>query len=167
MISLFSVAAVSIAALSIQTSNTPAKMKFTQIDTPGYSFEIPEGWNFGKETPWGARDITPKAGFGKIGAMTAGPTTASWDELYETSLFFIQREEKGVASPFKTGKTKQGFECMSFDVTNSEGFADRRYTLMKNSAGKALALSVKIPSREQESEYAAIFKRMVDSAKIK
>ncbi|MEQ1822202.1 MAG: hypothetical protein ABL949_06820 [Fimbriimonadaceae bacterium] len=167
MINLLSVAAVTSAALSIQTSKTPANMKFTQIDTPGYSFEIPEGWNFGKETPWGARDITPKTGQGKIGAMTAGPTTASWDDLYQTSLYFIQREEKGVASAFKTGKTKQGFECMTFNVTNGDGFANRRYTLLKDKAGKALALSVKIPSREQESEYAAIFKRMVDSAKIK
>ncbi|MEI8282807.1 MAG: hypothetical protein WCG75_10415 [Armatimonadota bacterium] len=137
------------------------------VQSDKYSFEIPRGWIVGKETPWGARDITPSGGTGKLGAMTAGPTKASWEELYRTSLYFIQREEKGKETPFRVGKTKQGYECMSFEVAQSSGFVDRRYTLLKNSAGNALALSVKIPSIDKEKQYLADFKRMVDSAKLK
>lgn len=149
------------------TLGTPAEPQYVVVDTPKYSFEVPTGWAVGRETPWGARDITPKTGDGKLGAMTAGPTQASWDELYETSLFFIQREEKGKPTPFRIGKTKLGFPSMSFEVLDKNGFANRRYTLLKNSLGNALALSVKIPSKDVEAEYAAMFQRMVDTAKIK
>jgi hypothetical protein len=137
------------------------------VETEKYSFEVPRGWIVGKETPWGARDIAPSSGSGKLGAMTAGPTKATWDELYKTSLFYIQREENGKETPFRVGKTKQGYECMSFEVAQSSGFVNRRYTLLKNSKGNALALSVRIPSLKDEKKYLAEFKRMVDSAKLK
>ena len=67
---------------------------FVLFESDKYSFEVPRGWSVGKETPWGARDITTKSDSGKFGAMTAGPTQASWDELYQTSLYFIKREGK-------------------------------------------------------------------------
>jgi hypothetical protein len=140
---------------------------FVTFESDRYSFEVPMGWTVGKETPWGARDIVPKGGDGKLGAMTAGPTRASWDELYRTSLFFIKREGKGKETPFRLGKTKQGYESMSFEMINDEGWADRRYTLLKNSVGNALALSVKIPSKNDEKQYTAWFQRMVDSAKLR
>jgi hypothetical protein len=140
---------------------------YVLVETPKYSFEIPKGWKMSEETPWGARDIVASKSDGKLGAMTAGPTKASWAELYQTSLYFIQREAKGEATPFRTGKTKQGYECMSFEVLDKDKFAERRYTLLKNTAGSALALSVKIPSKAQEKQYIAMFQRMVDSAKIK
>ena len=140
---------------------------FVLFESDTYSFEIPKGWIAGSETPWGARDIVPGEGKGKLGAMTAGPTQASWDELYRTSLYFIKREGPGKETPFRLGKTKQGYECMSFEVANKDGFAERRYTLIKNSKGYALALSVKIPSREKEQEYSSAFQRMVDTAKFK
>lgn len=145
----------------------PAIEEFVLVDTPKYSFEVPKGWKVGTETPWGARDIEPAKGEGKFGAMTAGPTQASWNDLYRTSLYFIQREKKGEATPFRLGRTKQGYECMSFEVLNADKFADRRYTLLKNDAGNALALSVKIPSPKQEKEFMARFQRMVDTAKLK
>jgi hypothetical protein len=146
---------------------TPPDPEIVVIESPAYSFEVPKGWQAGQITPWGARDILPSAGTGKLGAMTAGPTKASWAELYRTSLYFIQRESAGTPTPFRTGKTKQGYECMSFEVVNPDGFADRRYTLLKNDRGNALALSVKIPTKKDEKTYAAIFQRMVDSAKLK
>lgn len=146
---------------------TAEKTQYVLVDTEKYSFEVPKGWAVGEETPWGARDIEPAEGKGKLGAMTAGPTTASWDELYRTSLYFIQRESKGEATEFRLGKTKQGYECMSFEVLNKDRFADRRYTLLKDSKGNALALSVKIPTKNDEKLYIAMFQRMVDSAKLK
>ena len=136
----------------------PAK-GFTLVDTDKYVIQVPTGWTVGKETPWGARDITPESGPGKMGAMTAGPTTDGWDALYKTSLFFIKREEPGSAT--------QGYECMSFEVKNKDGFASRRYTLLKDARGNALALSIKIPTPGQEKAFKAMFKHMVDTAKIK
>ena len=158
---------VLLSTLAFVTLNFIPSSDYVLVETTKYSFEIPKGWNFGEETPWGARDITSSPTDGKMGAMTAGPTKATWSELYKTSLGFILREAQGEATPFRTGKTKLGFECMTFEVTNKEKFADRRYTILKNSNGQALALSVKIPSRNVERKYAAMFKRMVDTAKIK
>lgn len=140
---------------------------FVTFESDRYSFEVPKGWNVGKETPWGARDVVPGSGNGKLGAMTAGPTRASWDELYRTSLYFIKREGEGKETPFRTGKTKQGHECMSFEMINKDGWADRRYTLLKNDAGNALALSVKIPTRKDEKQYTQWFQHMVDTAKLR
>lgn len=116
-----------------------AAANFVTFESDRYSFEVPKGWTVGKETPWGARDVTPGSGNGKLGAMTAGPTRASWDELYRTSLFFIKREGEGKETPFRIGKSKQGYESMSFEMINREGWADRRYTLLKNESGYALA----------------------------
>lgn len=140
---------------------------YVLVDKPGYSFEVPKGWLVGDETPWGARDMEPKDGGGKLGAMTAGPTQASWDELYRTSLYFIRREAAGEPTPFREGKTKRGYECISFEVKGKDGFFDRRYTLLKDPLGNALALSVKIPSQKEEKVYVAHFQRMVDTALIK
>ncbi|MBX7131926.1 MAG: hypothetical protein K1X67_04520 [Fimbriimonadaceae bacterium] len=140
---------------------------FVLFESDKYSFEVPRGWSVGKETPWGARDITTKSDSGKFGAMTAGPTQASWDELYQTSLYFIKREGKGKETPYRLGKSKQGYATMSFEVVNPEGFADRRYVLLKAESGLALALSVKIPGKSQEKEYAQMFRHMVDTAKFK
>jgi hypothetical protein len=136
-------------------------------ETTKYAIQIPAGWTVGSETPWGARDITPKSGAGQMGAMTAGPTKATWEELYKTSMFFIKQEEPGTETPFRTGKTKQGYECMSFEVKNKDGFASRRYTLIRNSAGNVIALSIKIPSPDKEKQFAEMFRHMVDSAKLK
>jgi hypothetical protein len=140
---------------------------FVLFESDRYSFEIPKGWNVGNETPWGARDMTPQRGKGKLGAMTAGPTSASWDELYRTSLFFIKREAGGTETPYRIGKTKQGYESISFEVINEDGWADRRYTLLRNDSGFALALSVKIPSRDLEKQYIEWFQHMVDTARLK
>lgn len=144
----------------------PAK-GFTLVDTDKYAIQVPTGWTVGKETPWGARDITPVSGPGKMGAMTAGPTKDGWDALYKTSLYFIKREEAGIETPYRTGKTKQGYECMSFEVKNKDGFAKRRYTLLKDTQGNALALSINIPTPAQEKGFKAMFQHMVDTAKIK
>jgi len=144
------------------------KTEYVLVDKPGYSFEVPKGWNVGEETPWGARDMTPKEGKGKLGAMTTNATGSTWDELYRTSLFFIKREDKsGTETEYRLGKTKQGYESMSFEMVTKEGFKNRRYVIFQNSKGSALALNVKIPSEKEEATYKLYFKRMVDTAKIK
>jgi len=146
---------------------TKASHKFDRVDTEKYSFEIPSKWLVGKETPWKARDIAQDGGAGHLGAMTAGPTKQGWDELFKTSLFFIKREEEGTETPFRTGKTKLGYDCMRFEVKNKAGFTDRRYTLIRNASGNVLALSIKIPTPDQEKSFVAIFEHMVDTAKVK
>lgn len=140
---------------------------FTLVETSKYSIEVPDGWTVGKQTPWGARTITPNQGRGEFGAMTAGPSKDGWDKLYQTSLFYIKREEPGVETPYVVGRTKQGYECISFDVKDSSGFAARRYTLIRDSKGYVLALSIKIPSPSLEKVFVAQFQHMVDTAKIR
>lgn len=141
--------------------------EFIVVDTPKYSFEVPKGWTVGRETPWGARDIEPTKGDGKLGAMTAGPTKATWDSLYETSLYFIRRESKGKPTPYRIGKTKKDYECIRFEYLDESGFASKRYVLLKDADGNALALSVMIPDKKAEKKFVGFFDRMVDSAKIK
>jgi hypothetical protein len=99
--------------------------------------------------------------------MTAGPTNDGWDKLYRTSLFFIRLEASGAETPYRLGKTKQGYECMSFEVKNKAGFAERRYTLVKNSEHNVLALSIRIPGPEQEKNFVTMFDHMIDTAKLK
>lgn len=151
---------------NVGKQSVPAK-DFALVETDKYSIQVPTGWTVGKETPWGARDITPKSGTGQMGAMTAGPTRDSWDALYKTSLFYIKREEPGSETPYRIGKTKQGYECISFEVKNEDGFANRRYTLLKNKQGNVLALSIKIPTLDQEKKFKEMFQQMVDTAKLK
>lgn len=139
---------------------------FVRVETKAYSFEVPKGWAVGNETPWGARDLKPATGQGGLSAMTAGPSNASWEQLYRTSLYFITREGAGKATPYKIDKTTQGYEACSFTVNDADGFASRRYVLLKASSGKVLALSVKIPTRENEKTLQPIFDRFVKSAKI-
>ncbi len=139
---------------------------FVRVETKSYTFEVPKGWEVGSETPWGARDMTPAKGAGAMGAMTAPPSTQSWDRLYETSLYFITREKPGKATPYVLGKAPQGYETMTFQVVSADGFADRRYTILKSKGNRILALSVKIPGKDQEKKFMDVFDRMIKSAKI-
>jgi len=144
------------------------KTEYILVDKPGYSFEVPKGWKIGEETPWGARDMSPKEGNGKLGAMTTNASGSTWDNLYRTSLYFIKREDsKAKETEYRLGKTKQGYESMSFEMVMPDGFKNRRYVIFQNAKGSALALSVKIPSKKEEAAYILYFQRMVDTAKIK
>ena len=139
---------------------------WTRVETAAYTVEIPKGWTLGKETPYGAREVKPSEGKGEMGTMTAGPTDEGWDALVRTSLGFILREKPGKATPYTLSKSKGGYEACSFRVIDLDGFAARRYTLLKAPSKKVLALSVKIPDKASEKAYDAIFKRMVDTARI-
>jgi hypothetical protein len=146
---------------------TPLPDGFVQVVSKEYSIEVPKAWTVGNQTPWGARSITQeKKAETELGVMTAGVTNRSWEELYRTSLFFIMRQEKGKATPYKVGKTKTGYESCSFDVANEKGFVRRKFVLLKNSAGAAIALSVTIGDPKDEKEMTAYFNRMVETAKV-
>jgi hypothetical protein len=139
---------------------------YVRVEGKTYSIEIPKGWTVEPETRWGQRKISPSGG-GELGAMTAPPSQQSWDELYDTALFFIMRDEKGDATPYEKVKTKQGYEAASFSVLDKERFAKRRFIMIKEPNKGLLALSVKIPDKKLEDVWAAHFKRMVDTAQFK
>jgi hypothetical protein len=80
--------------------------------------------------------------------------------------FFIMREKKGTATPYKLGKTDQGYNTCSFTISDESGFADRRYVLLHSPKGPVLALSVKIPSKTEEKVLQAAFARMVKTARF-
>ncbi len=145
----------------------PLKDGHVLVETPGYSFEVPKGWTVGKETPWGARDINAKDKAGSFGAMTADATTATWDSLYRVSLGFIMRAEPGTATEYRKMKTGKGYEAIAFEVANKEGFVSRRYVLLKHPDGRALALSVKIDTKANESSMVKSFDRMVKTANFR
>lgn len=158
---------ISLTLQAVPSDVKTAELKdgYVRITTPSYSVEIPKGWSVGRETPWGDRKFGA-GDSGQMGVMTAGRTQSSWDELYRVSLFYINREEKGKATPYELGKTDQGYQTMSFSVLDSKGFAKRRYVLLKDKNDVAIALSIKIAKPEGEKEMAKHFDRMVRSARI-
>lgn len=163
---LFVLAASAMAQGADRVEVTPLKDGFVKVTAPGYSFELPKGWTVGNETPWGARDIKGDSRGGKFGTMTADASRATWDSLYEVSLGFILREERGTATPYRKMKTEGGYEAIAFEVMNKNNFAARRYVLLKNSDGRALALSLKIENEKDEAYMAGAFKRMVNTARF-
>ncbi|MCA0360457.1 MAG: hypothetical protein LCH41_05330 [Armatimonadetes bacterium] len=137
---------------------------FIRVTAPTYMVDLPKGWKVSEETRWGARKMSPKEGEGEMGAMTAPPGRQSWDQLYRTSLYFIMREGEGEATPYTLTKTAKGYEAATFSVVNNDGFADRRYVLIRSEKHGLLALNVRIPSKEEEKKWESNFRRMVDSA---
>lgn len=146
---------------------TPLKDGFVRVVSKDYAVEVPKSWTVGSQTPWGARSIMPaKAAETELGVMRAGVTSQTWDQLYQTSLFFIMRQEPGKATPYRLGKTKSGYDSCSFEVADTKGFVKRKYVLLKDAHGSAIALSVVIGSPDQEKQVSAYFDRMVTTAKI-
>jgi hypothetical protein len=139
---------------------------FVRVETPVYTMEVPKGWAVSRETNFGQRKAKAPNGKGELGMMTGGQTDASWDSLYRTSLYFIMREERGKATPYQITKTKQGYDAATFSVVDEDGFASRRYVLLKDANGALLALSVRIGDRKQEKELVGAFDRMVRSTRI-
>jgi len=139
---------------------------YSRIETTSYSIELPTGWQVSEETPWGQRKAHPKSSEGELGVMTAPPGTQTWEQLYQTSLYFILREGSGKPSPYRLGKTESGLETASFEVVDESGFASRRFILIRGKDGRLLALSVKVPSREQDREWSKHFTRLSKSARF-
>jgi hypothetical protein len=141
------------------------KDNYVRVETSAYSVEVPKGWVVSKETSFGQREFDGPNG--RMTAMTAnaGPKP-DWDQLYQTSLYFIMREKKGKATAYKLSKTAQGYSSCSFTILDEDGFADRRYVLLHSPNGPVLALSVKIPDKKLEAELQTAFERMVKTAKF-
>jgi len=149
-----------------ETKIVDLKDGFVRVDTPSYTVEVPKGWEVTPETRFGQREFNGKTG--NMSAMTApGGGRQGWDRLYNTSLYFIGREMDAKPTPYKLGKTKQGYETASWSMLDKDGFAKARYVILKASNDNILALSVKIPDRKQERDLQSAFTRLVETAKLK
>jgi hypothetical protein len=154
-------------ALVLQTDAKIVDLKdgFVRVETSSYSLEVPKGWEVSRETSFGQREFDGPTG--RMSAMTANAgVKPDWDRLYNTSLYFIMREKKGKATPYKLGKSEQGYNTCSFTIIDEKGFADRRYVLLHHPTGSLLALSVKIPDQKREKELVSAFDRMIKSARM-
>lgn len=153
---------------------------FHKLDTKNYVIELPEGWEAGQETPFGQREIRPAKDVeadhsGSMSSMTGpGLGKQSWEQLYQTSLFFITRYaangEKMSATPYKLGKSRQGFETCSWTMNNAEGHPLQRLVILKHTNGNILALSVKIPvgaAKETQAKLDTIFDHIVSTAVVR
>ena len=150
---------------------------YRKIETKNYVIETPEGWEVGQETSFGQREIRPaketKADRGASMSSMTGPGLGrqSWQQLYETSLYFITRYapngEKMKATPFTLGKSQQGFETCAWTMTDSDGLPLQRHVILKHSNGNILALAVKIPPAAAKEGLNTIFQHMVDTAVVR
>lgn len=161
-------------ALILSPVNPPApkdakivdlKDGFVRVESKDYTVEVPKDWAISDETQWGQRKAKG-GGTAELGVMTGSAAGSSWDRLYDTSLFFIMREEKGTATPYKIEKTDQGLDAMTFSVKDKNGFASRRYVVIMNKDKRILALSVRSPSKDDEKKLDGYFQRMVKSARF-
>lgn len=149
-------------------SVTDLKDGYVRVDTSSYVIDVPRDWKVTEETPWGARKASPSGSRGDLGVMTAPPSRQSWAQLYRTSLYFILREDpNGKPTEPEITKRKDGLEVCTFRILNSEGFAFRRFVMLRHSEQGLLALSVRIPNKSEESKWQKHFDRMVASAKFK
>ena len=147
------------------------EIRYRTVTTKNYAIQIPEGWEMGEETPFGQREMSPKAGKGQLTSMTGpGLGKQSWEQLYRTSLYFILREQPaGSMSATRPvmGRSKQGFEAASWSMLDRKKTVVARYVVLKSKADNILALSVKIPEGADRTQLEAIFERLVSTAIVK
>jgi hypothetical protein len=167
MISLISLTAIALSQTPDDAKIIDLKDGYCQVQAATYTIEVPKGWEVSGQTPWGQRTMTPQKGSGELGVMTAPPGRQTWDELYQTSLYFIRRESDGKPTPYRITKMANGLEAASFELLDKGGFAAKRYVLIKDEKKGLLALSVKVPSRDADKEWTKHFDRMIRSAKFK
>ncbi len=157
-----------------------APAKHRKVETKNYTIEVPAGWEVGEETPFGQREIVPAKGpegavVGSMSSMTGpGLGKQSWDQLYNTSLYFITRYAPGkgkmTATPYKLGKSKQGFETCSWTMLDEQKRPIQQHVILKHTNGNILALSVKLPpsaAKQPRTALEAEFRRLVDTAVVR
>ena len=138
---------------------------YMRVTAPSYTVEVPQGWEVGDVTSYGSRDFEPQDGKGDFNVMTAPPSNASWEDTYSTALYFIlRRNPQDKASAYELTKRDDGVEAATFVVTNPEGFAYRRFVMLKHPDKGLMALSVRIPSEDAEEQWEQAFARLVESA---
>lgn len=162
-----------------QPNADPKKAEYRKMETQSFSLEVPVGWTVSDETPWGSRDIRPGADSKVVKAASMSSMTGpglgrqSWDRLYDTSLYFItryDRQGKMKATPYTLGKSKQGFETCSWEMTDPDGKVLQRHVILRHTNGNILALSVKMPADATQSDRTKLdrtFRNMVDTAIVK
>ncbi len=177
------------AALTIIASNTCVTMAqdakkseeksdtvYEKVVTKAYSFEAPKGWEVSAETSFGQREILPKdkelAKSGSAFSSMTGPGLGkqSWDQLYNTSLWFITRsygDRKVTATPAVMIKTKLGFEAATWNMLDEEKNIIAKYVVLKATSNNILALSVKAEKKEGLTKLEKSFQHMVDTATLK
>lgn len=139
---------------------------FVRISTSKYSVEIPKGWEVSEETSFGQREYQGKAG--EMTTMTGSAANRTFDQLYQTSLFFITRSMPGgKPTPYRLSKSEKGLDVMSFEILNDEKRAVAKYVIFKNSKSQILALSVKFKDKKSEADVQKSFDRMVKTAEMK
>jgi len=159
-------------ALLFQSDPYPADVRieplgdgYVRVIAPKYTVEVPEGWHVGDVTPYGSRDFEPATGAGDMNVMTAPPSESTWEDTYRTALYFILRNNPtDTPTPYDVQQRDDGIEAATFVVHNREGFAYRRFVLLKHPAKGLLALSVRIPSKDDEAAWQSSFDRMVQTA---
>ncbi|MBS1720695.1 MAG: hypothetical protein JST35_09645 [Armatimonadetes bacterium] len=165
LISLFALTGIFSAAFGQEVKDL--KDGFVRVSTKDFVIEVPKDWKVGRESSFGQRELFSPDGSPVMTTMTAPPSQDfDWERLYEISLYFIRRENKGTPTAYKIVKSKQGYEAMTFAMKNSNGFEDARYVILRSPSNRILALSVKIKDPKKESELAKTFQRLVDTAKI-
>jgi hypothetical protein len=168
------------AAQAVKVDIKGKRVEFRKVETKNYTIEVPAGWEVGEETPFGQREITPS----KSGKLEGGAAMSSmtgpglgkqgWDQLYQTSLFFITKfspnGDKMKATPYKLGKSKQGFDTCSWTMNDTEGKPLQKLVILKHENGNILALGVKMPTTSttvSRGDLEAMFQRMVETAIVK
>ena len=140
---------------------------FVRVTAPKYTVEVPEGWHVGEVTPYGSRDFEPATGSGDMNVMTAPPSESTWEDTYQTALYFIlRRSPSDTPTPYRVYKKDNGLEAATFTVQNQDGFAYRRFVLLKHPTKGLLALSVRIPSQADEAAWKSSFDRLVETAEF-
>jgi hypothetical protein len=148
-----------------EVKTTDLKDGFVRVDTPKYMVEIPKGWEIGEETSFGQREFHSERG--ELGTMTGGKSDRTWDQLYQTSLFFVRRAVPGTPTAYRLGKSKTGYETMSFEMMNADKKPTAKYVIFKNTNSEILALSVRITDQKNAKDLEKAFDRMINTAKMK
>lgn len=144
---------------------TDLKDGYVRIKTKKYSVEVPKGWEVGEETSFGQREYSSKKG--EMSTMTGSAVNRTWDQLYQTSLYFITRSSAGTPTPYRLTKSEKGLDVMSFEMIDDNKKPVSKYVIFKNTKSEILALSVKIKDRKEEKELEKAFVRMVKTAEMK
>ena len=140
---------------------------YVRVIAPSYTVEVPEGWEVGRVTPYGSRDFEPADGAGDMNVMTAPPSESTWEDTYRTALYFILRNNPtDEPTAYKVYDHGNGIEAAAFVVKNADGFAYRRFVLLKHPTQGLMALSVRIPSEEDEEAWQKSFERLVETAEF-
>lgn len=139
---------------------------FVRVVTDEYQIEIPHGWHVGGQTSFGQRTFKPsQEEIGFLEAMTGSADGETWEALYKTALFYIQKDTAGTPTSYTLSHSAQGYEAISFSMMNGD-VPTAHYVIFKNTEEEILVLSVTVPDRASDTKLAPVFERLVSTAKM-